>query len=144
MFGVKFGKYHSYEDFSLLLIKGGVQISTPDAKIEEVEVLGADGTHDLTEYFGEVKYHNRTLTFTFETTKRHQEFYDLVVEIANKLHGRKLNIVYEREPNFYYVGRAKVNEYKSIEKIGRLVIECTCEPYKLEYYETYNQNTLKF
>lgn len=138
---IKFGNYNSYEDFSLILV--GMQIEQPEAKTEYVEIQGADGQLDLTEYFGEVKYSNRKLTFEFETKLRGQSFYDMFSKIANQLNGKRMNIIVDRDLNFYFNGRIQVSEYKSNELIGSVVIEADCDPYQMEVYETRNEFELK-
>ena len=60
---VKFGDLDSYADLGL--IREGATIGSPSIKTETVEVPGADGVLDLTEYFGEVLYNNRDLSFDF-------------------------------------------------------------------------------
>lgn len=134
MNNVMFGNYHSFNDFSLILINKTIE--QPEPKTEYVEIPGANEPLDLTEYFGDIKYSNRQLIFEFETTLRHQAFYELVGVITNALNGKRFNIVLDEEKTFYFEGRVKVNEYKSSEKIGMIVIEADCNPYKLESYET--------
>ena len=58
---VKFGTLDSYSDLHSILNKK--TIGTPTPKKETVSVAGRDGEIDLTDYFGEVKYNNRTLNF---------------------------------------------------------------------------------
>lgn len=140
MKGIKFGDYHSYDDFSLFLTSK--QISLPKVKTEYVDIKGADGKLDLTEYFGEPKYDDRKLTFSFETLLRGEAFYELYNEIANAIHGRKLKIVLDESPEFYFEGRINLNSYKSNDKVGKLVIECECYPYQMEEYQTINEYTL--
>ena len=75
--GITFGAFHSYRDLNLILTSG-VKIGTPEVKTEEVEVLGSDGTIDYTEYFGEIFYKNRSLTFPFIIKARIPEDIDHV------------------------------------------------------------------
>ena len=141
MNNVRFGKYHSFDDFSLILISKTIE--SPQPKTEYVEVPGADGQVDLTEYFGDIKYSNRMLTFEFETKLRNQDFYDMFEKISNAINGKRLNIYLDESPYFYYVGRISLNEYTSKEKIGKIVIEANCDPYRLEYIECYHQYDLE-
>ena len=60
MKGIKFGNYHSYEAFQLIL--ASKTIGTPSPKTETIDIPGGDGVLDLTEYFGEPKYGNRKLS----------------------------------------------------------------------------------
>lgn len=61
MKGIKFGTYHTYDDFNMILSEK--RIGSPSPKIETIDVPGGDGVLDLTEYFGDVKYGNRNLSF---------------------------------------------------------------------------------
>lgn len=137
MKGIKFGNYHSYDDFSLLLTSKTINL--PNVKGEYVDIQGADGRLDLTEFFGEPKYNNRKLTFSFETLVRGDAFYELFDEIANAIHGKKLNIIIDENPYFYFVGRINVNPFKSNNKIGKIVIDCDCDPYQMEVMQTRNE-----
>lgn len=52
MNGVTFGRYHSYNDFNLILT--GKEIGSAVVKTNYVDVDGAHGHIDYTEYFGEL------------------------------------------------------------------------------------------
>lgn len=134
MIGVKYGSFHSYDDFSLFLTN--VELEQPTAKTEYVDILGADGSLDLSEYFGEVKYSNRKLICYYETKARSQEYYELFETISNEIHGKKLEIILDRDDRFYLEGRIHVHPYKSNERTGSIVIEADCSPYKMERIET--------
>jgi hypothetical protein len=134
MIGVKFGTMHSYNDFSLYLTS--VELEQPMAKTAYVEVLGSDGLLDLTEYFGDVKFSNRKLICYFETKSRSQAYYDLYERISNEIHGQRLDIILDREKDYYLNGRIHLHPYKSNERTGSIVIEADCEPYKMEVLET--------
>ena len=62
--------------------------------------------------------------------------------ISNAINGKRLNIIIYRDEYFYLDGRIKMNEYKSNEKIGSVIIEATCQPYKMEVRETLYTFTL--
>lgn len=134
MKGIKFGNYHSYDDFSLILSQK--TISAPSPKVESIEIPGGDGVLDLTDFFGEVKYNNRELTFEFSCIVPQDEFLDLFSWIQNAIHGQKMQIVLDDDPEWYYIGRVTVPEWKTEKSIGKLTIECDCEPYKVKIAET--------
>lgn len=131
---VNFDNYNSWTDF--FLIRSSKTISAPEPKYIKVEVEGADGELDLTEYFGDIKYKNRKLSFTFVAKVRETEFLNLFSSIQNALHGRNMKIVLEEDPDFYYFGRVTVNEWKSNKNIGEITIECDVEPYKYRTYKS--------
>jgi phage-related protein len=136
MKGIKFNNLHSYDDFSLIL--NSKDIKAPSPKTNLIEVEGADGVLDYSEYFGEIKYSNRQLSFEFSTIVEQSEFLKLFSEVQNALHGKKMKITLDDDPNFYYYGRISVNEWKSNGRIGKIVIEADCEPYKYKVAPTIN------
>ena len=136
MRGIKFNNLHSYDDFSLILNSKDIKAPTPKTNLIEVE--GADGVLDYSEYFGEIKYSNRQLSFEFSTIVEQSEFLNLFSEVQNALHGKKMKITLDDDPNFYYYGRISVNEWKSNGRIGKIVVEADCEPYKYKVAPTIN------
>ena len=128
MKGIRFGDYHSFNDLRLIL--ASKTIGTPSPKTETIDIPGGDGVLDLTEYFGDVKYENRPLSFVFSAMVPRSEFPSLFSEVQNKLHGRKLPIIDDEDPDWVYTGRISVSEWKAEKNIGKLTIDCDCEPYK--------------
>ncbi len=72
MKGIRFGNYHSYDDFKLILSQK--TIGTPSPKTETIDIPGGDGVLDLTDFFGEVNYNNRILTFEFSSIVPQADF----------------------------------------------------------------------
>lgn len=132
--GVSFDTLHSYRDFSLYLSKKTIE--SPKPKTETQEVPGADVELDFTEFFGDVKFENRTLKFEFSTLVPQSEFSTLFSKIQNALNGRKMKIVLDEDAEFYYVGRVSVKEWQADGVIGKLSVECDCEPYKYKQDKT--------
>lgn len=135
MKGVEFGNYHSYYEWGLILSEK--EIGSPEPKTNYIEVEGSDAVLDYTEYFGDVKYKNRPLSFKF--TKMNvipDGFLALYSLVQDAIQGRKVQIILDDDPAYYYIGRVKINEWKSNKRIGEIVIECDCEPYKYKVAET--------
>lgn len=136
MKGVKFGTFHTYDDFGLVLSEK--EIKSPTPKIKQIEVEGSDGVLDMTEAFGGVKYNNRSLsfTFTYPYISTEEDFFELFTTVQNAIHGQKMNVVLDDDSEHYYFGRVSVNEWKSEKKMGKIVIEVDAEPYKMMVEET--------
>ena len=128
MKGVTFGAYHSYNDFSLIL--SSKEIAAPKTKTVKIDVEGADSALDLTEFFGEPKYEDCTHRFQFSTIVPQNEFLTLFSTIKNAIHGKKLRISLDADPGFFYVGRCFVSSFTNEKNIGKISVECECEPYK--------------
>lgn len=134
MKGITFGDLHSYRDLKLILSEK--EIGAPHVKTKLIEVEGADGSIDLTDFFGEPKYGDVTHKFTFSTVVHRNDFLTQYSQIKNALHGKKLRIVLDDDPGFYYVGRCHVSSFTNEKGIGKISIECECEPYKYKAEKT--------
>ena len=135
-----FGNYHTWRDFQLIL--ASKTIGTPSPKTEVIDIPGGDGVLDLTEFFGETKYGNRNLSFEFSSMVNPSEFMSLFSTIQNALHGKKLHIILDDDPEWYYIGRISVSEWKADRNIGKLTIDCDCEPYKVQNSPTVISKTI--
>lgn len=134
MKGITFGSYHSYDDFNLLLVSK--EVGSPNVKVKEIDIPGADGSLDLTDFFGEAKYENVTHKFQFQTIVPQSNFLSLFSTIKNAIHGKKLRIIIDDDPSFYYVGRCFVSAFTNEKNIGTVAVECVCEPWKYKVNET--------
>ena len=131
---IKFGTYKSYDNLNLICTKK--TIGSPAVKTAIVEIEGGDGVLDYTEYFGDVKYNNRQLNFEFESIVPQSQFPELYSAILDALHGKKVQIVLDEDPDFYYVGRLEVSDFANERGIGSIKIDCDCEPYKYKKNKT--------
>lgn len=125
---VIFGTLDSYEDLGLVRV--GATVGSPEVRTDTIEIPGMDGALDLTEYFGEPLYDNRELEFDFQAvetaTKTH---HDIFRDVKNALHGKLVEITLSEDPDYYYVGRVSVDEWKTNERTGDIKITADCEPY---------------
>ena len=140
MNGIQFGELHSYDDLSLIL--NSKTIEAPSTKTDTLEVDGMDGVLDFTEFFGSIKYKNRKLTFEFSTIVSRSEFLSLFTTIQNSLHGKRMKIILDDDPNYYYMGRLSCNSWKANKRIGTITIEADCDPYKYKLNETVISRTI--
>lgn len=133
--GISFGGLHSYWDFGLIL--GSVVIPPASPKETFVDVPGADGSVDMTEAHGEVKYADRTgASFTFfmkpDGDLSEAAWEDKKKEVSNRLNGLRCDIAPDKDPEYYWQGRCKVNEYASNKKLRSIVVGARLAPYKLK------------
>ena len=119
---------HSYTDFGIILTEQNIGLPSP--KTYSVSIEGMDGSLDLSECFGEMKYENRTLKFTFESIDKITDWQAKMINISSFLHRQKMKIKTWSDPDFYYVGRYQIDECNSSSKLGKIVISCDCEPFK--------------
>lgn len=130
MKGVKFGNYHSFDQWGLILSKH--EIGSPKVKEKKIDIEGADGEIDYTEYFGSVKYGNRQLKFEFTIAMLAKPFIQKISDIMDAVHGQKMKVVLDDDPDWCYTGRVNVSDFTNSEGIGKITIEVDAEPYKLK------------
>lgn len=140
MIGVTFEDLHSFNDLGLILSSKTIGIASP--KLETMEVPGSNGVIDLTEFFGDIFYHNRTLTFNFATIAPMRDHLQVFSNVQQKLHGKKMKIVLDDDPDFYYIGRITVANFTTGNRVGSIQISCDCEPYKYKIFPTVIENVV--
>lgn len=134
MNGITFGDYHSYYDLKLLLAHK--EIGSPAVKTNKVDIPGADSSLDLTDFFGEPKYEDVTHKFEFSTIEPNSDFMTQFSTIKNAIHGKKVRIILDDDPTFFYLGRCHVYSFTSAKGVGTISVECECEPYKYKLNKT--------
>lgn len=134
--GIKFGDYHTADDWELILNQKS--IGTPKPKTVYVQIEGRDGDLDLSEALtGEIKYENRPASFVFLLTEgSYEDRNDLISEILGAVHGKRLAIVDDDDPDHYLIGRCNVTGISNNRAYGEMVIECECEPWRYSVTET--------
>lgn len=133
MKGIWFGDVHSYADLNLLLSNVDIPPATP--KTNYVDIPGGDGSVDLTEALGEVKFEDRKCTFTFSVFPT-DDFEEKKREISNLLNGKRFKIVVDKDPDYYWLGRCTINTYESNKNVHKIAVGAVVAPYKLKHEET--------
>ena len=124
----------AYDDWNIVLTKA--EIPLPTAKTSTVNIKGSDGVLDLSEVLtGDIVYNNRTIKLTFEMMDD-TDYYNLISEISNYLHGKKITVTLTNDEDYYYVGRASISNWECVKRQGKIVIDVDCDPYKYAVTET--------
>lgn len=140
MKGIRFGAYHSHDDLQLIL--KSKEMGSPAIKENKIDRPGADGVIDQTEFFGETKFDNVVHKFEFSSMIPHDEFPAQHSRIKSAIHGRKLRIIDDDDPAFFWLGRCKVSPFTASRTIGTVGVECDCEPYKYKQEKTVVTRTI--
>ncbi len=142
--GILFDKIHSFYDLNLILSK--VEIPPAKPKTSYIDIAGGDGSLDLTEAHGDIKFSDRECKFTFtmnpEFDLSDTAFEEKKTEISNLLNGRTFRITLEKDDDYYYEGRCTVNDYLSNKRIRQFVISAKVKPYKYKQNKTVLKYTL--
>lgn len=127
---VAIGEKKTYDDWGLKL--RSLAIGLPEAKTNTVDIPGADGTMDLTEALGAVRYGNRELEMIFDVIGEPERWHSLTSQIANYLHGQRLKVILDSDPSYYYIGRLALESEKSDYLTNQITISGDMDPYKYE------------
>ena len=134
MKGIIFGSLHSYDDLRLIL--ESKELGAPDVKVNKIDIPGADSALDLTDFFGEPKYDDVKHKFQFTSIEPQETFLSQFSTIKNAIHGKKVRIILDDDPSFFYMGRCFVSSFTNAKGIGTVSVECECEPYKYKLEKT--------
>lgn len=128
-YGVTFGDKHSFRDFGLYP-KSKMIVDPPEVREVYIEIAGADGDLDITEaLIGRANYESREGKFEFTVVDREKWDY-IYSNIMNTIHGRKMRVVLDDDPHYYYYGRVKIDSFNTKKHTGTITVEGYFEPYK--------------
>ena len=123
-----------YEDYGIIL--KSFDAPPPDAQVYYVALDGADGSLDMTEWAGEVKYNDRNMTIALlDMNNRYGP-------MIQTLHGRRWKIWKSDDPDFYYEGRCDSAPAETRRRVTNLTLNFTCSPWKLHKTETKIEKTI--
>lgn len=133
--GVKFGNIHSYNTLELILMPFAIPPAEP--KINLLDIPGGDGSIDLTEALGGVKFKDREFVMKFTVDPRSDMTFDeKVTQVANRLNGRAFKIIFDRDSDYYWEGRCIVSEHAQSKVLQEITIKAIVRPYKMKTEET--------
>ena len=131
MSDIRFGTKWAHTDYGLIVAPYAIPMPEPQTNF--VEIPGRDGALDLSEAFGTVRYSDRVIKLTLYTRA---PFDTLISAFAAEVHGRRMNVIFDRDPTFYYDARITIEDVERHWGYCELTLECRAKPYKLEQFET--------
>ena len=131
MSDIRFGTKWAHADYGLIVAPYAIPMPEPQTNF--VEIPGRDGTLDLSEAFGTVRYADRIIPLTLYARA---PFDTLISAFAADVHGRRMNMIFDRDPTFYYDARMTIEDVERHWGYCELSLECRVKPYKLEQFET--------
>lgn len=106
-------------------------VVAPQVKTEYIDVPGADGSLDYTEVLtGKPRYANRTGQWDFIIDNGYKQWHELYSEILLRLHGKKMKVILDDDPNYYWIGRFTVTGNFGNKDYSSISISYNLNPYK--------------
>jgi len=128
---IRFGTKWARADYSLTVAPYAIPMPEPQTNF--VEIPGRDGALDLSEALGTVRYTDRIIPLTLYTRA---PFDTLISAFAADVHGQRINVIFDRDPTYYYDARVTVEDVERHAGYCELSLKCRAKPYKLEHFET--------
>lgn len=132
--GVTFdGRIHTWRDWGLNLVS--IYIPMPKPKSQLIDIPGGDGSIDLTEINGRPVYDNRDgMELVFDLMDEDYKVWFLKYsEFAKEIHGKKVKMVLDDEPEHYYMVRLNLDGQKTNPVYGEITLSGTAEPFKYDH-----------
>lgn len=115
-------------------------VAHPTIITKFVEIPGADGALDLTEYLtGRANFGQRQGSFSFYVDNGHEYWENLRMKMATALHGKRMKMRLLDDPFCYYEGRFTVGNYESGAAYSSISISYQLDTYK---YRTIEEGSL--
>ena len=131
MSDIRFGTKWAHADYGLIVAPYAIPMPEPQTNF--VEIPGRDGALDLSEAFGTVRYADRIIPLTLYVRA---PFDALISAFAADVHGQRMNVIFDRDPTYYYDARITLEDVERNVGYCELSLECRAKPYKLEHFET--------
>lgn len=133
--GAVFGNNYSHEDYGAVM--NYARTAPPAVKTTYVDIAGGDSAIDLTEAVGGgIAYEDGSIEFKFTLISRED-----ASRMKNDLHGRRMEIILEREPDYIYTGRVSCTKEDHV-SFHELYFTARVKPYKVERAETVHEEIL--
>ena len=110
-------------------------IPAPEPFLYMEEVAGRNGLVDLSNAFGAVRYKNREWDLDFKTFAP-VNWHNVTSSALSLLHGKRLDFVFDDDPNYTWNGRISVQHFLSDQGEGTLSVHISSDPFKLKQSNT--------
>lgn len=124
--------FHSFNDFRLA-IGNTDYISEPEYEDIYVDIPGRQGFLDLSEVIaGRPVYHSREISIEFGGVKANPNDWDAAIsDLRNKFHGKIVQLIFDNDPDWYWTGRAEINDFEHERQLGTFKFEIpSASPFK--------------
>jgi phage-related protein len=126
---ITIGNKNTWDDWRLIPSSRPL-VAPPSVKENSLDIPGTNGMLDSTGMHGRVFYGNRTGSWQFIVMNDFRSWEEAYSDIMAHLHGQAMIAVLEDDPEYYYTGRFKVNQWASNKDYSGITIDYNVDPYK--------------
>lgn len=134
---ITFGDKNTWDDWHLIPTSRPV-IVPPPLRTYSVDIPGGFGSLDLSEALtGYPLYDNRQDSLEFAVVNNKWSDWSIAYQtIMSYLHGKRMKMILEDDPSYYYIGRFSVEKWESGESYSTITINYDLYPYKKQLVST--------
>lgn len=126
----QFAGVNTWEDWHLIPPERP-SIASPGVSTNFVDIPGRDGTIDMTNFLtGRPLYGDRSGSWDFYVDNDHEYWETIRMKIMTFLHGKRMKIVLEDDPEWYWEGRFAMDNWRSEPSNSKITINYVLAPYK--------------
>jgi len=108
-------------------------VAQPKIATNIIEIPGCDEPLDLTDYLaGRPVYGLRSDAFSFNVDNDHENWETIRNKIVSAIHGKRMKMRLDDDPDYYYEGRFTVGNYISGAAFSTITINYQLDPYKIK------------
>lgn len=133
--GAVFGNRYSWDDYGAVM--NYARITPPAVKENYVDIAGGNSAIDLTEAVGGLVYGDGSIEFMFTLFSAEKKD-----RMKNHLHGKRMEIILDRDREFYYDGRVTCTKEERAGPLYELYFTARVRPYKYGRTETIHVETV--
>lgn len=106
-------------------------VARPTTNYKYIDIPGTDGSLDITDYLvGRPTYSDCSGSFEFYVENDYGDWAARKSELSTFLNGRRMKMILEDDPDYYYMGRFTLNQWKAGANFSSVTIDYRVEPYK--------------
>lgn len=126
---ITIGLKNTWDDWRLIPSSRPLVVP-PTVKESSLDIPGTNGLLDTTDMYGRVMYGNRAGSWQFIVENDFRPWEEAYSDIMAYVHGQARYVVLEDDPEYYYQGRVKVNQWASNKDNSTITFDYNLDPYK--------------
>lgn len=135
LYGCYINGVNTLDEYGLFLLSD-VKIGAPEKKTNYVDIPGADGSLDMSDYpQGRPVYKNRTISFRLFRRTDEVTFARILDCLRNQYHGKTVRLVLPNDCDHYWKGDMSIGDTANYHSCT-IPVTVLAEPYKLQLEET--------
>lgn len=133
----KIQQINTYDDWHIVPLSRPL-VNPPLFKEDYLDLPGVYGSLDYSRaHMGVPIYGNRTGQWEFVVLNDFRSWEVAYSDIQHTVHGKRCFVTLEDDPEYFYVGNLKLNEWRSDPGWSRIVIDYNLEPFKYSRNKTH-------